>query len=70
MPDVCLRLDTPWLNLGVFLSFHSLCLGPFSLFHHCLLSNLVFPCDDTLHKLGSLHASLTNVLFLQQQNLG
>ena len=38
---------------------------PFSLFHHSAL----FLCDDTLQKLGILHASLALFVLQQQQNL-
>ena len=51
MPGVCLG------TLGVFFSSDSLCLeSPFQCFIIVCWLIWLFPCDDTLHKLGSLHA--------------
>ena len=57
-------IGSPWLNWGIFNS-ESLR----ALFHHSMLIGLVVSRDDTLHTLGSLHASQTHFLFSQKQYL-
>ena len=54
MPNVCLMLDPPCLDWGFSVALAVCELSAlFSLFHHSLLIDSFFSCNNTLHTLGT-----------------